>query len=59
MNRCNIGEEDVVRGPMCVVYSEHKEMLNTFLEFVLQFDAYCEVLINPIEICGIIIRWVI
>ena len=35
MNRCNIGEEYVVLGPMCVVYSERKQMLDTFLEFLL------------------------
>ena len=35
MNRCNIGEEDVVYGDVCVVYSELKQMLNTFLAFSL------------------------
>ena len=33
MNRRNTGEEDVVHGPMCVVYSERKQILDTFLVF--------------------------
>lgn len=35
MNRWNIGENDVVHGPMRVVYSERKQMLVKFLEFSL------------------------
>ena len=35
MNRWNIGEEDVGHGHMRVVYSERKQMLNTFLVFSL------------------------
>ena len=35
MNFWNIGEEDVVHGPMRDVYSEPKKMLETFLAFSL------------------------
>ena len=35
MNRWGIRKEDVVNGPICVVYSEHKQMLDTFLVFSL------------------------
>jgi hypothetical protein len=35
VNRWNIGEGDVVHGPMRVVYSERKQMMETFLEFSL------------------------
>ena len=35
MDRWNIGEEDVVHGPKCVIYSERKQMLDTFLAFLL------------------------
>ena len=35
MNGWNFQEEDVVNRPMCVVYSEHKQMLDTFLDFLL------------------------
>jgi len=35
MNRWNIGEDDVVRGPMRVQYAERKQMLQTFLRFSL------------------------
>ena len=58
MNHWNIGEEDVVHGPMCVVYLERKHMLNSFWRFYCHFDAYSEGLINPIEICGSMIMWV-
>jgi hypothetical protein len=30
VNRWNIGEDDVVHGPMWVVYSERKQMMETF-----------------------------
>ena len=36
MNRWNIVEEDVVHGPMCVVYLERKQMLGKFLVFSLR-----------------------
>jgi hypothetical protein len=35
VNRWNIGEEDVVHVPMRVVYSERKQMMETFWEFSL------------------------
>jgi hypothetical protein len=35
VNRWNIGEDDVVHGPMRVVYSERKQMMETFLAFSL------------------------
>jgi hypothetical protein len=35
VNRWNIGEDDVVHGPMWVVYSERKQMMETFLAFSL------------------------
>ena len=34
-NHWNIGEDDVVHGPVCVVHSEFKQMLDTFLAFSL------------------------
>jgi hypothetical protein len=33
VNHWNIGEEDVVHGPMRVAYSERKQMVEIFLEF--------------------------
>jgi hypothetical protein len=35
VNRWNIGEDDVVHGPMRVVYLERKQMMETFLAFSL------------------------
>jgi hypothetical protein len=35
VNRWNIGEGDVVHGPMRVVYSERKQTMEIFLEFSL------------------------
>jgi hypothetical protein len=35
VNRWNIGEDDVVHGPMWVVYSERKQMMENFLAFSL------------------------
>jgi hypothetical protein len=35
VNRWNIGEGDVVHGPMRIVYSERKQMMETFLELSL------------------------
>jgi hypothetical protein len=35
VNHWNIGEDDVVHGPMRVVYSERKQMMETFLAFSL------------------------
>jgi hypothetical protein len=35
VNRWNIGKDDVVHGPMQVVYSERKQMMETFLAFSL------------------------
>ena len=36
-NCWNIGEEDMVHRPMRVVYLEHKQMLETFWDFLLPF----------------------
>jgi hypothetical protein len=36
VNRWNIGEDDIVQGPMRVVYSERKQMMVTFLQFALR-----------------------
>ena len=33
MNRWNIGEDDVIKGPMRIEYAERKQMLRTFLRF--------------------------
>ena len=33
INRWNTGEQEVIRGPMAVIYAEQKEMLETFLRF--------------------------
>ena len=49
----------MVHGPMRVVYSEYKQILDTFSCFRCHFETYCEGLRNPIEICGSMIRWVI
>ena len=57
-NHWNIREEDVVHGHMRVVYSERKKCWIPFWHFHCRFDAYCDVLLNPIVICGSIIRWV-
>ena len=35
VNRWNIGEGDFLHGPMRVVYSEQKQMMETFLGFSL------------------------
>jgi hypothetical protein len=35
VNRWNIGEGDVVHGPIRVVYSERKQIMETFLAFSL------------------------
>jgi hypothetical protein len=34
MNNWNIADDDVVHGPMRVVYLEHKQMMETFLAFL-------------------------
>jgi hypothetical protein len=35
VNRWNMGEDDVVQGPMRVVYSERNQMMDMFLQFSL------------------------
>ena len=47
VNRWNIGEDDVVHGPMWVVYSEIKQMMETFLEFSL---ALCRPYVRNCEL---------